>query len=167
VLRHTCRHRRPFSCIYLTCISTGLQHASTYGAALCLALRRVAATESDVNAALVCRMDSALNLFHRKAVRHHDVLTDSAVVSRISDKTYFGLSDDSLSPRTGKRVSLSTLSNKSFREGIVKHLRRTFCKLGQSASRWLTVKPRLHDTTSCQTRCQTGCQTGLTNGCIV
>jgi len=33
------------------------------------------------------------------------------------------------------------------------------------------LKPRLHDTTSCQTRCQTGCQTRLTtrltNGCIV
>jgi len=29
------------------------------------------------------------------------------------------------------------------------------------------LKPRLHDTTCCQTDCQTGCQTGLTTGCIV
>jgi len=28
-------------------------------------------------------------------------------------------------------------------------------------------KPRLHDTTCCQTGCQTGCQTSLTTGCIV
>ena len=28
---------------------------------------------------------------------------------------------------------------------------------------WLNIKPRLHDTTCCQT----GCQTGLTTGCIV
>ena len=34
-------------------------------------------------------------------------------------------------------------------------------------SRTATLKPRLHDTTGCQTRCQTGCQTGLTTGCIV
>jgi len=35
---------------------------------------------------------------------------------------------------------------------------RCFC-----SSRFWTVKPRLHDTTCCQT----GCQTGLTTGCIV
>jgi len=29
------------------------------------------------------------------------------------------------------------------------------------------LKPRLHDTTCCQTGCQTSCQTGLTTGCIV
>jgi len=29
------------------------------------------------------------------------------------------------------------------------------------------LKPRLHDTTGCQTRCQTGCTTGLSTGCIV
>ena len=37
------------------------------------------------------------------------------------------------------------------------------CKI---VMRW-RFKPRLHDTTCCQTRCQTGCQTALTNGCIV
>jgi len=31
----------------------------------------------------------------------------------------------------------------------------------------LWLKPRLHDTTCCQTDCQTGCQTGLTTSCIV
>jgi len=31
----------------------------------------------------------------------------------------------------------------------------------------VNLKPRLHDTTCCQTRCQTGCQTALTTGCIV
>jgi len=31
----------------------------------------------------------------------------------------------------------------------------------------VNVKPRLHDTTGCQTRCQSGCQTSLTTGSIV
>ena len=35
----------------------------------------------------------------------------------------------------------------------------------ESATADVAVKPRLHDTTCCQTACQTGCQTGLTAGC--
>jgi len=31
----------------------------------------------------------------------------------------------------------------------------------------INLKPRLHDTTCCQTGCQTDCQIGLTTGCIV
>jgi len=33
--------------------------------------------------------------------------------------------------------------------------------------KWNVLKPRLHDTTCCETGCQTSCQNGLTTGCIV
>jgi len=44
----------------------------------------------------------------------------------------------------------------------VSNLNTGVCRAGN-----LSVKPRLHNTTGCQTRCQTRCQTGLTNCCIV
>jgi len=43
------------------------------------------------------------------------------------------------------------------------HCVEDVCSLGDRVN----LKPRLHDTTCCQTRCHTGCQTGLTTGCIV
>jgi len=37
-----------------------------------------------------------------------------------------------------------------------------------TCARKLTImKPRLHDTTCCQSGCRTGCQTGFTKGCVV
>ena len=38
---------------------------------------------------------------------------------------------------------------------------------GLILTEWHPVKPRLHDTTCCQTGCQTSCHTGLTTACIV
>ena len=55
------------------------------------------------------------------------------------------------------KISCFVLENKK-----LKHIKNRSC-----VSSTVGLKPRLYDTTCCQTGCQTGLTTGLTTGCIV